>query len=150
LLCEDRIPSIIRYNHGGESIIMTDSLQELAGRYTAAWSSQNPASVAAFFSPNGSLTVNDGSPAVGRDAIAQVAQSFMTAFPDLQLTMDGLSVDGDHAIYRWTLEGTYAAHGGAGKRVRISGYEEWNIGSDGLIFHSLGHFDAEDYARQLA
>jgi predicted ester cyclase len=126
---------------------MTNSLQILAERYTAAWSSQNPASVAAFFSPNGSLAVNDAGPAVGRDAIAQVAQSFMRAFPDLHLTMDGLSVDGDHATYRWTLEGTYA---GAGKRVRISGYEEWLIGGDGLISRSLGHFDAEEYARQLA
>lgn len=126
---------------------MTDSLQDLAEKYTAAWSSQNPASVAAFFSPNGSLTVNHGAPAVGRDAIAQVAQSFMTAFPDLQLTMDGLTTDGDKAIYRWTLEGT---HSEAAKRVRISGYEEWLIGPDGLVSRSLGHFDAEDYARQLA
>jgi steroid delta-isomerase-like uncharacterized protein len=129
---------------------MTDPLQNLAEKYTAAWSSQNPASVAAFFSPNGSLSVNDGPPAVGRDAIAQVAQSFMTAFPDLHLTMDGLAVDGDRAIYRWTLEGTYAAPGRAGKRVHISGYEEWLIDGDGLISRSLGHFDAEDYARQLA
>jgi len=125
---------------------MTDSLQDLADKYTAAWSSQNPASVAAFFSPNGSLTVNDGAAAVGREAIAQVAQSFMAAFPDLQLTMDGLVTDGENSIYRWTLEGTYSA---TGKRVRISGYEEWIIGADGLVSRSLGHFDADDYARQL-
>ncbi len=129
---------------------MADSLQDLSERYTAAWSSQDPASVAAFFSPNGSLTVNDAGPAVGRDAIAQVARSFMTAFPNLHLTMDGLSVDGDHAIYRWTLEGTYTVAGVAVKRVRISGYEEWLIGADSLISRSRGHFDAEDYARQLA
>lgn len=129
---------------------MTDALHDLAEKYTAAWSSQNPASVAAFFSPNGTLTVNDGPPAVGRDAIAQVARSFMTAFPDLSLSMDSLSVDGDHSIYRWTLEGTSTAPGATGKRVRISGYEEWLIGADGLISRSLGHFDAEDYARQLA
>jgi uncharacterized protein (TIGR02246 family) len=126
---------------------MTHSLQDLAEKYTAAWSSQNPASVAAFFSPNGSLTVNDGEPAVGRDAIAQVAQGFMTDFPDLQLTMNGLSADGDRAIYLWTLEGTHAE---TGKRVRISGYEEWLIASDGLISSSLGHFDEDDYIRQLA
>jgi uncharacterized protein (TIGR02246 family) len=129
---------------------MTDALQNLAEKYTAAWTSQNPTSVAAFFSPNGSLTVNDGLPAVGRDAIARVAQSFMTAFPDLSLSMDSLSSDGDHATYSWTLEGTHTAPGATGKRVRISGYEEWLIGADGLISRSLGHFDAEDYARQLA
>ena len=126
---------------------MTHSLQDLAKRYTAAWSSQNPVSVAAFFSPNGSLSVNDATPAVGRAAIARVAQSFMTAFPDLQLTMDGLTTDGENSIYRWTLEGTYGA---TGKRVRISGHEEWFIGVDGLVFRSLGHFDADDYARQTS
>ena len=33
--------------------------------------------------------------------------------------------------------------------MRISGYEEWPIGPDGLIASSLGHFDAADYQRQL-
>ena len=61
--------------------------------------------------------------------------------------MDGLTTDDENSIYRWTLEGTYRA---TGKRVRISGYEEWLIGADGFVFRSLGHFDAEDYARQIA
>jgi hypothetical protein len=39
--------------------------------------------------------------------------------------------------------------GGTGRTVCISGFEEWRTGSDGLIAESLGHFDAEDYARQL-
>jgi len=36
--------------------------------------------VAAFFSPDGSLRVNDDPAAVGRNAITQVAQSFMKHF----------------------------------------------------------------------
>jgi hypothetical protein len=39
-------------------------LNEIATRYTAAWCSQNAASVAAFFADRGSLQVNDGNPAV--------------------------------------------------------------------------------------
>jgi hypothetical protein len=66
-------------------------LQEFAGKYTAAWCSQNAASVAAFFADRGSLKINDGAPAVGRAAIAAAAQSFMTAFPDMVVTMDGVS-----------------------------------------------------------
>ncbi len=62
-------------------------LRDFAERYTAAWCSQDPASVAAFFAPNGTLSVN-GVPAVGRDAITEVARGFMTAFPDMVLTMD--------------------------------------------------------------
>jgi hypothetical protein len=33
--------------------------------------------------------------------------------------------------------------------VRISGFEMWKIGEDGLIAESEGHFDAADYQRQL-
>ena len=40
--------------------------------------------------------------------------------------------------------------GGTGRRVRISGFEEWSIGDDGLIAASLGHYDQAEYERQLA
>ena len=39
--------------------------------------------------------------------------------------------------------------GGSGHRVRIGGFEEWKIDQDGLIAESLGHFDANEYRRQL-
>lgn len=127
----------------------TPQLRNLAERYTAAWCSHDPASVAAFYSPDGSLSVNDGPPAVGRDAIAGVAQGFMTDFPDMKVFMDGLSVQGDRVVYRWTLKGTNTGTGGTGKRVQISGIEEWRIGADELIAESRGHFDSAEYQRQL-
>jgi hypothetical protein len=48
-------------------------LREFATRYTAAWCSQNAASVASFFADRGSLTINDGTPSVGRAAITVAA-----------------------------------------------------------------------------
>jgi hypothetical protein len=99
--------------------------REFAERYTAAWCSQNAARVAAFFSPNGSLRVNNAAPAVGRSAITAEAQGFMTAFPDMVVTMDDMIIQGDRAIYHWTLTGTNTGPGGSGHRVRISGFEEW-------------------------
>ena len=128
---------------------MSTDLQAFAKLYTAAWCSQNPASVAAFFSPAGSLKVNDGEPAVGREAITAVAQEFMRAFPDLEILLDGVSQHGDYSIYRWILAGTNTGPGGTGARVKISGHEEWRMGADGLIEESLGHFDSADYQRQL-
>ncbi len=104
-----------------------ETLTAFAHRYTAAWCSQNAASVASFFAPEGSLQVNDSAPAVGRVAITAVAQSFMTAFPDLRVLMDDLVVQGDTATYRWTLVGTNTGPGGTGRGVRISGFEEWSI-----------------------
>jgi predicted ester cyclase len=125
------------------------NVREFAARYTAAWCSQNAASVAAHFAGNGWLKINDGAPAVGRAAITASAQSFMTAFPDMVVSMDSLGVDGRRAVYRWTLTGTNSGPGGTGKTVRFSGYEEWTLGADGLIEQSLGHFDETEYQRQL-
>jgi steroid delta-isomerase-like uncharacterized protein len=125
-------------------------LRDFARRYTVAWCSQDAASVAAFYSPNGSLRINEHTPAIGRAAITAAAQEFMTAFPDLKILVDGLEIQNDRAVYRWTLEGTTTSTDGTGKRVRISGYEDWQIGSDGLIAESTGHFDPADYQRQLA
>jgi hypothetical protein len=73
----------------------------------------------------------------------------MSAFPDLVVRMDRLAVSGTGTEYHWTLTGTNTGPGGSGKSVRISGYEEWRFGPDGLIAESTGHFDAADYQRQL-
>jgi uncharacterized protein (TIGR02246 family) len=124
-------------------------LREFAARYTAAWCSQDAKSVAGFYSPDGSLTVNSDSPAEGRDAITELAQSFMTAFPDLHLVMDRLLVQDGSAKYHWTLTGTNTGPAGTGNRVRISGCERWKIGADGLIAASQGRFDSAEYRRQL-
>ena len=75
--------------------MITDDLTEFAKRYAKAWCSQNPDSVAAFYAENGSLSVNDGPPAVGRAAIAKEAQAFMTTFPDMVVTFDKLDPRGD-------------------------------------------------------
>jgi predicted ester cyclase len=106
-------------------------------------------SVAAFYVTDGSLSVNDGPAGVGRSAIAEVAQSFMTAFPDMRVVMDNLLAQADRAEFHWTLIGTNTGPGGTGRRVRISGIELWQIGTDGLIASSRGHFDSSEYRRQL-
>jgi predicted ester cyclase len=126
-----------------------EKLEEFAARYTAAWCSQDSASVAAFYSPSGSLTVNCGVPAVGRAAITEVAQSFMTAFPDLRVVMNKVVGKADRAEYYWTLIGTNSGPEGTGNRVRISGFEFWELGADGLIRCSEGHFDNSEYQGQL-
>jgi uncharacterized protein (TIGR02246 family) len=126
-----------------------EALIQFAERYTAAWCSQNAASVAGFFAPDGSLTINDGVPSTGRAAITAAAQSFMTALPDLIVKMDNLSVERPHVTYHWTLTGTNAGPGATGKTIRISGYEQWRFTGEGLIAESEGHFDEAAYQRQL-
>jgi uncharacterized protein (TIGR02246 family) len=118
-------------------------------RYAQAWCSQNPESVAAFFAANGSLGVNDGPPARGRTAIAEVARGFMRELPDIVVMMDKVTRDADGTKFHWTFTGTNTGPGGTGKRVRISGYELWKIDNDGLIAESKGRFDSAEYERQL-
>src|SRR6266480_3578394 len=120
-----------------------------AKRYAEAWCSQNPENVSAFCAENGSLSVNDGPPAVGRAAIAEEARGFMTTFPDMIVTFDKLKSHGDQSEFHWTLTGTNTGPGGTGNKVRISGYELWKIDKDGLIAKSKGHFGASEYERQL-
>jgi hypothetical protein len=132
-----------------EGFMHSSDLADFATRYTAAWCSQDAARVASFFSVNGSLQINAGAPSVGRPAIAAAAKEFMTAFPDMVVTMDGCDERGDRATYYWTLAGTNTGPGGTGKAVCIRGHEDWRIGEDGLIAESKGHFDEAEFERQL-
>lgn len=124
-------------------------LSGLGTRYAAAWSSQDPARLASFYSEEGSLSVNDGQPAIGRTAIAAKAQSFMSAFPDMVVALERMELQGGHAVFRWVWTGANTGPGGTGRFVRITGHEVWTLDQDGLIARSEGHFDEADYQRQL-
>ena len=152
---------------------LTD-LKKFAKRYAEAWCTQDPKKVAEFFAERGSISINNGPPAVGRAAIAREAQAFMTTFPDMVVTMDKVVHDEEGTKFHWTLTGTNTGPGDTGNRVRISGYELWKIDNgaggsratwtgkpervdepggesinDGLIAESKGHFDSAEYERQL-
>jgi len=73
----------------------------------------------------------------------------MTAFPDLQVIFNRLEFHGERVLYHWTLLGTNTGPGGTGNHVQISGYEDWRFGADGLVAESKGHFDSDEYQRQL-
>ena len=120
----------------------SDELNDFAARYTKAWCSQNPESVAAFFAEDALLTVNGGSPTPA----LEVARGFMRDFPDMTLTFDKIEPRAERIAFHWTLTGTYA---GTGNHVQISGYELWKINDAGLIAESSGHFDAREYERQV-
>ena len=124
-------------------------LTDFATRYAAAWSSQSPDSLANFYADSGSLQVNAGPPAVGRQAVRTSVQSFMNGFPDMIVRMDSVVQSGPKAVFHWTWTGTNTGPGGTGKAVRIQGYEEWSFDAQGLIAQSLGHYDEAEYQRQM-
>ena len=114
-----------------------------------AWCSQRPEFVSLFFAEGGSLTINDRNPATAREEISKVAESFMTAFPDIIVTMDSLVTTSEGAEFYWTFTGTNTGPGGSGKKVKISGVEIWQFDDNGRIKKSQGSFDTEKYNRQI-
>jgi uncharacterized protein (TIGR02246 family) len=124
-----------------------DAMQRVADAYTAAWNSGSPEAVAEFFTPDGGIVINRGTPWNGRSGVAEMAAGFYADVPDLALVCDGVHVAGDHVLYRWTFTGTHAA---SGNPMRVSGWEEWDMAPDGKVASSRGWFDADDYARQAA
>ncbi len=124
-------------------------LDLFAQNYAQVWSSNKPVFVSMFYEEEGSLLVNNGEPAIGRNAISDVAQSFMTRFPDMEVSFDSL-VHGDQRIeFHWTLTGTDSDPNGKGHKVKFSGFELWTMGENDLIKESKGSFSSEEYQRQL-
>jgi hypothetical protein len=118
-------------------------VEQLARTYTAAWCSHDPTRVASHYVPGGMIAINGGD-ATG---IAEVAEAFIAAFPDIEVFMNDLVPREDGSVeYRWTFTGTSAE---TGKSVRLPGYEEWTIAPDGLIGGPRRHYDQAEYDRQL-
>ena len=117
--------------------------------YTEAWNSKIPEKMASFYAEDGILTVNNGTPAIGRKQLAETAKSYMEAFPDMELIMDSLVADSGTYRYHWRFKGTNTGPGGTGNKVDFIGFEKWTMNKDGLVQNSIGTYDAEDYNRQL-
>jgi nuclear transport factor 2 (NTF2) superfamily protein len=122
-----------------------DRVRDFARTYTEAWCSHDPAKVADHFEPGGTIAINGGVPT----DVTEVARSFMSAFPDIQVFVDDVVFKDETVEFHWTFTGTNTGPGGTGKWVRISGFEEWTFGDEGLVAESLGRYDQAEYERQL-
>ena len=122
-----------------------DDVRDFAQSYTEAWCTRDPARVAGHFAPGGTIAVNGGEPAPA----AEVARSFIDAFPDIQVFMDDVAVKDETVEYHWTFTGTNTGPGGTGGAVQITGFEVWTLGEDGLVALSRGTYDQDEYDRQL-
>jgi len=125
------------------------SLKDFATRYAAAWSSRDPQQLAAFYSEVGSLSVNGGVPAIGREEVAAKAAAFMEAFPDMVVRLEKVLGEGRRAVFHWHWTGTNTGPGGTGRALDLRGYEIWTLDDEGRIVQSLGNYDAAEYARQI-
>lgn len=122
------------------------SIKQLASDYADAWSSGNPDSVVSFYRDDGEIIINRGDPLSGRAALLDMVSGFYGEFPGMTVALDHLRVAGDHVMFGWTLEGTHAE---TKNRVKVLGWEEWDLDENQKVKRSLGWFDAEDYDRQI-
>jgi len=119
-----------------------ERVRDFARSYTEAWCSHDPARVATHYTRGATIRINGGES-------TEIAGSFMAAFPDIQVFMDDVVFKDEAVDYHWTFTGTNTGPGGTGKWVRISGFEEWTFGNDGLVVGSRGNYDQAEYDRQL-
>lgn len=124
-----------------------NAARAMADAYTAAWNSGSPQAVAAFYAADGRIVINRGEPWIGREGIAEMAAGFFADVPDLSLVCDAVRCAGDHVAYFWTFTGTHAA---TKNRLRVSGWEEWDLDRELKVVASRGWYDAADYERQTA
>jgi hypothetical protein len=94
-----------------------------------------PDAVADFFTPDGTIVINNGQPWCGRAGVAAMTAGFFGDIPDLCLVCDGVRAAGAHVAYLWTFMGTHLASGNA---VRVTGWEEWDVDPQGAIVRSCG------------
>jgi len=118
----------------------------LAEAYTAAWNTGSSQAVADFYSPDGQIVINRGTPWIGREGIAEMAAGFFADVPDLALVCDHVRCAGAHVAYFWTFTGTHAS---TRNPLRIVGWEEWDLDENLKVLASKGWYDAEEYARQV-
>ena len=119
----------------------------IADAYTAAWNSGSPDAVAQFYSVDGNIVINCGTPWTGRKGLADMAAGFFADVPDLALECDDVRTAGSHVAYFWTFTGTHAT---TKNPLRIVGWEEWDLDGELKISASRGWFDADEYGRQTA
>ena len=102
-----------------------------------------------MFAKGGSIVINEDLPAVGRNAVREVARGFMTDFPDLCVRCDRMSNEEGELRWHWTMWGTNTGPGGTGRSILISGYEAIVLDAVGLIVTAHGYFDQGEWDRQL-
>lgn len=95
---------------------------------------------------DGQIVINRGEPWKSRARIAEMAAGFFADVPDLVLRCDDLRCAGGHVLYVWTFPGHHAQ---TRNRLKVAGWEEWELDAELKVTSSLGWFDSAAYERQV-
>lgn len=120
--------------------------------FEEVWNRKNPAIIDELMAPDYVHHDVLSPEAFGLDGYKQFADRYLSAFPDLQMTIDDEVVAGDRIVTRWTATGT---HDGdlpglprTGKKISVTGITIARL-SNGKFVESWNNWDALGMLRQL-
>jgi steroid delta-isomerase-like uncharacterized protein len=115
-----------------------EQVTELFARRAASWRSRDVAALAADHAPDGVVVSPTGGVLEGREEIERVYRVWMTAFPDLVVTVTDLLIDGDRVVQLLDVVGTHAGEflglAPTGRRLQVAGAFVYTIRNN-LIVH---------------
>ena len=87
---------------------MSDTLTQFASDLVAAWNAHDIERVAVLYAPEyEEVDVGQAAPQHGPESIRRTMTRYLYAFPDLQVTLNEVLVEGDRAALAWTWRGTH-------------------------------------------
>jgi predicted ester cyclase len=118
------------------------------------WQKKNPDAVATFFAPD--LVNHAAVPeAQGAAGMKTIAAKLLAAFPDMTMTVQGISAEGDNVVVRNVMEGTQTGTlefkhplPATGKHVRVDQVHTFRV-KDGRIVETWMVMDRLDLNTQL-
>ena len=129
-------------------------IQENTTRFIeAGWNDKDVSAVDSFMAEPFIRRVNNVTTASNRKELAANMQVYITAFPDLHLTIDDVVATEDHVILNWTITGTNTGIFGeiqaTGKKVKVTGITRMDFNESGKIVYEDVFFNELSLLQQL-
>lgn len=125
-----------------------------AERALAAWNRRDPDGVVADVADD--VIWRDaglGMPLQGRKALREVTWAYMTAFPDLRITVGSYTIDGLRLVYEWVSTGTHQGVlmglAPTGRWIENYGATVTTCDEDGLVIEGAAYWNPLVMYRQL-
>ena len=127
----------------------TTELKGFAKKYASAWSSGDPGNVLVLHSETSRLSVNDGEPAIGKDAIRKIIDDFMKAYPDLHIQVNDVLEEEAGIVFYCNVVATNSGPGGTGEKINMEVQEFWTFDSNSKFVEIEAYDDPEKFEGRL-
>jgi hypothetical protein len=111
-------------------------IERILEEHREAFARRDPLALAALHLPDGTFESPAARVVRGREAIEGLYRYWFAAFPDLELTWTSQVIEGDRAMFFWTLTGTHQGSffgiEGSGAKVSASGAAEFCLADGGI------------------